>query len=50
MHENTPISEFISIIAKNNFPTVVVDDNGKYKGTISKSRLLKVFDVGVENE
>jgi len=50
VHENTPISEFISIIAKNNFPTVVVDDNGKYKGTISKSRLLKVFDEGVDNE
>ena len=50
INENLPISEFISDIANNIYPTAVVDDKGKYKGTISKSRLLKVFDEGVDNE
>lgn len=50
INENLQIGEFISDIAKHIYPTVVVDDNGKYKGTISKSRLLKVFDEGVEYE
>ena len=50
INENLPISEFISDIANNIYPTAVIDDNGKYKGTISKSRLLKVFDEGVDNE
>lgn len=50
INENLPISEFISYIANNIYPTAVIDDNGKYKGTISKSRLLKVFDEGVDNE
>ena len=44
------ISEFISDIADHVYPTAVIDANGKYKGTISKSRLLKVFDEGVDNE
>lgn len=48
--EDLQISEFISDVAKHTYPTAVVDKNGKYKGTISKSRLLKVFDEGVENE
>nr|WP_237673276.1 glycine betaine/L-proline ABC transporter ATP-binding protein ProV [Malaciobacter halophilus] len=48
--ENLQISEFISDIAEHTFPTAVVDEKGKYKGTISKSSLLKVFDEGVENE
>lgn len=50
INENLPISEFISDIANNIYPTAVIDNNGKYKGTISKSRLLKVFDEGVDNE
>ena len=50
INESLPISEFISDIANNIYPTAVIDDNGKYKGTISKSRLLKVFDEGVDNE
>ena len=50
INENLPISEFISDIANNIYPTAVIDDNGKYKGTIIKSRLLKVFDEGVDNE
>ena len=50
INENLPISEFISDIANNIYPTAVIDDKGKYKGTISKSRLLKVFDEGVDNE
>lgn len=47
--EDLPISEFISDIASHVYPTAVVDSEGKYKGTISKSRLLKVFDEGVDN-
>lgn len=50
INENLQISDFISDIANHVYPTAVVNDNGKYKGTISKSRLLKVFDEGVENE
>ena len=50
INENLAIGEFISNIANHTYPTAVIDDNGKYKGTISKSRLLKVFDEGVEHE
>lgn len=50
INENLQISEFISDIAEHKYPFAVVDDNHKYKGTISKSRLLKVFDEGVEHE
>tara|TARA_B100001063_G_scaffold247074_1_gene289934 strand:+ start:969 stop:2093 length:1125 start_codon:yes stop_codon:yes gene_type:complete len=48
--ESLQIGEFISDIADHLYPTAVIDENGKYKGTISKSRLLKVFDEGVDNE
>lgn len=50
INENLQIGDFISDIANHVYPTAVIDDNGKYKGTISKSRLLKVFDEGVEHE
>ncbi|WP_321471043.1 glycine betaine/L-proline ABC transporter ATP-binding protein ProV [Halarcobacter sp.] len=50
INENLQISEFITDIAEHVYPTAVIDDKGKYKGTISKSRLLKVFDEGVEYE
>jgi len=50
INENLQIGEFISDIANHIYPTAVINDNGKYKGTISKSRLLKVFDEGVEHE
>jgi len=46
--EDMQISDFITHVAEHTFPTAVIDNNGKYKGTISKSRLLKVFDEGVE--
>lgn len=49
INKNLQIPEFISHIVQQTYPTAVVDDNGKYKGTISKSKLLKVFDEGVEN-
>jgi len=49
INENLAISDFIAHIAEHSYPTAIVDDNGKYKGTISKSRLLKVFDEGVQN-
>jgi glycine betaine/proline transport system ATP-binding protein len=48
INETLQISEFISDIANHLYPTAVVDESGKYRGTISKSRLLKVFDEGVE--
>jgi len=50
INDNLQIGDFISDIANHIYPTAVVDDDGKYKGTISKSRLLKVFDEGVDNE
>lgn len=50
INENLQISEFISDVASHLYPTAVINDEGKYKGTISKSRLLKVFGEGVENE
>jgi len=50
INENLAISDFIGTIAEYTLPIAVVDDSGKYKGTISKSRLLKVFDEGVINE
>ena len=50
INEELQISDFIANIASHTYPTAVVDSNGKYKGTISKSRLLKVFDEGVSNE
>ena len=50
INDNLQIGDFISDIANHIYPTAVVDDEGKYKGTISKSRLLKVFDEGVDNE
>jgi len=50
INENRQISDFITDIANNTLPIAVVDDNGKYKGSISKSRLLKVFDEGADYE
>ncbi|RXJ86122.1 proline/glycine betaine ABC transporter ATP-binding protein ProV [Arcobacter sp. CECT 8985] len=50
INENLQISEFISDIASHSYPTAIVNDNGKYKGTISKSGLLKIFDEGVDYE
>lgn len=48
--ENLQISDFITDIANHVYPTAVISEKGKYKGTISKSRLLRVFDEGVEHE
>jgi glycine betaine/proline transport system ATP-binding protein len=44
----TPISELIGTVANSNFQTVVIDENGKYQGSISKTKLLKTLDEGVE--
>lgn len=49
IHEDTPISEFIGTIAQYPYPVAVVDKDKKFKGTISKNQLLKIFDEGVEN-
>ncbi len=50
INENLQIFEFISDIAEHKYPIAIVDNNHKYRGTISKSRLLKVFDEGVDYE
>jgi len=50
INENLQIGEFISDVAGHAYPSAVISDDGKYRGTISKSRLLKVFDEGVDNE
>lgn len=50
INETSQIGDFISDIANHVYPTAVVDEIGKYKGTISKSKLLKVFDEGVSYE
>jgi glycine betaine/proline transport system ATP-binding protein len=44
------INDCISIVANAKYPVAVVDAQGRYKGTISKSMLLKAIDEGVENE
>jgi glycine betaine/proline transport system ATP-binding protein len=44
------ISDFISDVASNVYPTAVINEVGKYIGTVSKSRLLKVLDEGVDHE
>ncbi len=49
INENLQVSDFIATVAQHSFPTAVVNDEEKYIGTISKSRLLKVFDEGVDN-
>ncbi|MCE0494914.1 glycine betaine/L-proline ABC transporter ATP-binding protein ProV [Vibrio salinus] len=40
----TSVGELIGIVAKVPYPVPVVDDNGKYYGVITKSRLLKTLD------
>lgn len=44
IEEDTPISEFLSIVAKAQYPVAVVDKNGKYLGTISRATLLEALD------
>ncbi|WP_024954206.1 glycine betaine/L-proline ABC transporter ATP-binding protein ProV [Sulfurospirillum arcachonense] len=44
----TAISDLIGTVADCSFQTVVVDENGKYQGSISKTKLLKTLDEGVE--
>jgi glycine betaine/proline transport system ATP-binding protein len=47
--DTTPIHELIGTVADAQYQSVVVDKDGKYKGTISKTRLLKTIDEGVGN-
>lgn len=47
--DSTTISDLIGVVAASKLQTVVVDDHGKYKGSISKARLLKILDQGVEH-
>ena len=49
IQENLQISDFIKNITDHTYPTAVINENGKYTGTISKSKLLKVFDKGLAN-
>ncbi|WP_458700742.1 glycine betaine/L-proline ABC transporter ATP-binding protein ProV [Sulfurospirillum sp. 1307] len=48
--DSTPISEIISLVSKSKYPVAVVNENGKYVGSISKSILLEAFDEGVDYE
>ncbi|MDX1809861.1 MAG: glycine betaine/L-proline ABC transporter ATP-binding protein ProV [Sulfurospirillaceae bacterium] len=48
--ETTPISDIISLVAKAKNPIAVLGEDGKYKGSISKSILLETFDEGYINE
>ncbi len=47
--DSTPIQDLIGIVADSQYQSVIVDKDGKYKGTISKTRLLKTIDQGVGN-
>jgi len=47
--ETTTISELIGDVANCDYQLAVVDENGKYKGSISKKRLLIVLNEGVCN-
>lgn len=47
--DSTTISDLIGVVAASKLQTVVVDENGKYQGSISKARLLKILDQGVEH-
>lgn len=44
---STSISELIGTVADSQFQTVVVDENNKYQGSISKTKLLKILDEGI---
>ena len=48
--ESTPISDIVSLVASRKNPIAVVSEDGKYKGSISKSILLETFDEGYINE
>jgi len=48
--ESTPISDIISLVASTKHPIAVVGEDGKYRGSISKSILLETFDEGYINE
>jgi len=48
--ESTSISDFIGTVASSKYPIAVIDEKGKYKGSISKTLLLETLDEGVENE
>jgi len=47
--DSTPISDIISIVAESSYQVPVLNENGKYKGSISKRKLLTTLDEGVEN-
>jgi glycine betaine/proline transport system ATP-binding protein len=48
IEDSTSISELIGTVAESSFQTVVVDANGKYQGSISKTKLLQTLDEGIE--
>ena len=49
IEDTTSISELIGTVASSEYQTPVVDKNKKYKGSISKTRLLKTIDEGINN-
>ena len=50
LDEDTQINDSIGIVANSPYPVAVIDKNKKYKGSISKSILLKAIDEGVYHE
>jgi len=47
--DTTAISELIGTVAQSQFQTIIIDKDRKYKGSISKTRLLKILDEGINN-
>jgi glycine betaine/proline transport system ATP-binding protein len=47
--DTTPISELIGTVAINDFQTIVINEEGQYQGSISKTKLLKTLDEGVDH-
>ena len=41
---DTPLTELMTQVAESPYPVPVVDDNGRYKGTISRATLLHTLD------
>jgi glycine betaine/proline transport system ATP-binding protein len=48
--DTDPISDIISIVSQAKHPIAVINKNGKYLGSISKSILLEAFDEGSDDE
>jgi glycine betaine/proline transport system ATP-binding protein len=41
---DTPLTELMTQVAESAYPVPVVDENGRYKGSISRATLLHTLD------